>query len=333
MNKEVVFNTLKALESSNNEVVVEQFNFWNSKENEFLIFFKPEIFINWNPEFIEKSINLVFQKLEENEIDVSWTILFKWDRLKELEIMDRHYGFINYISKNASKLPQEDLDKLFATLEISDRENYKVYGWHEFLQAHSGYTEETLDAFWLTKKSAKVRSWFYAQKYELNWEQIVLVNAFHPVQLKHYTDSTHKTLVVLCNSNKEWTYLKEQVAWDTFPEKAVRESIRWEFFANKEQYWLEDVSISFNCVHMSAGPFEALFEINNFLKQAKSANYDISKTNLYSRLSQAGISNDSIVNTLTNPKVEIDWKLTSLFDATENNWTESSVNIFKWKFL
>lgn len=333
MTQEIITNTLNALQSNENEVIVKQFSFWNTKENEFLIFFKPEIFINWNPTLIEKSVNLVFDKLAQNDIDVSWAILFKWDRLRELEIMDRHYGFINYISKNASKLPQEDLNKIYATLEITDIDNYKVYGWHEFLASHHDFTEESLDTLWLTKKSAKVRSGFYVQKYELNWNNIILVNAFHPVQLKHYTDSSHKTLVVLCNSNQNWAELKDKVAGDTFPEKAVRESIRWEFYANKEQYWLDDVSISFNCVHMSAGPFEALFEINNFLKQAKSANYDISKTNLYSRLSKAGISNDSIINTLTNPKVEINGKLTSLFDATENNWTTVSVDIFRGNYL
>jgi hypothetical protein len=70
----------------------------------------------------------------------------------------------------------------------------------------------TLDEFWQTKKSAKVRSGFYVQKYELNGEKFILANAFHPSQLCHYTDSTHKTLVILCNSDKDWTALKDQVA-------------------------------------------------------------------------------------------------------------------------
>jgi len=43
--------------------------------------------------------------------------------------MDRHYGFINKLSKNASKiLENDDLEKIYSLLEITDRENYKIYG-------------------------------------------------------------------------------------------------------------------------------------------------------------------------------------------------------------
>lgn len=328
-NSTIIDNSIKAVLSNENEVIISPFNFDSSKENEFLIFFKPEVFFSNDETYIKKSIDMVLSKLEQNEIAVAWAILFSGSRLDELGIMDRHYGFINKISKNLSKIiTLEERNKINELLEITDAENYKIYGGHEFLESHTEFNETTLDDFWQTKKSAKVRSGFYVQKYELNGEKFVLANAFHPSQLKHYTDSSHKTLVVLCNSNKDWSELKDNVAWDTFPDNSARESIRWEFFANKEMYGLEEVSISYNCIHMSAWSFEAFFEIDNFLKNSTSADYSIDKTSLFSKISTKWFSKDEIVNLLSNPKNS---QGKSLFDVTENLSTSWALELV-WDF-
>jgi hypothetical protein len=72
---------------------------------------------------------MTLSKLEQNEISVSGAILFSGSRLDELAIMDRHYGFINRISKNVSKIATDDeKNKMYSILEITDPENYKIYG-------------------------------------------------------------------------------------------------------------------------------------------------------------------------------------------------------------
>ncbi|EKE28623.1 MAG: hypothetical protein ACD_3C00037G0014 [uncultured bacterium (gcode 4)] len=325
MNSNLVTWVLNALSAGENETIISPFEFNGNKENEFLIFFKPEVFFSADEAKIRECVNMTLSKLEENEIDVNWAILFTWSRLAELEIMDRHYGFINRVSKNISKIATpEEKQKIYEVLEISAPEEYEIFGGHEFLAANPDFNEESLDELWLSKKSAKVRSGFYAQKYEVNGKKVVLVNAFHPVQLKHYTDPTHKTVVLLCNSDKAWNVLKDNVAWDTFPEKSVPESVRWEFFANKEKYGLADVSISFNCIHMSAGPFEAAFEIDNFLKNVEASDYSPSKTNLFSKVSSKWFSENEILKFLTNPKNS---EGKALFDVTENVNTSETLEL------
>lgn len=89
--------------------------------------------------------------------------------MAELEIMDRHYGFINKVSKNISKIATaEEKEKMYDVLEISNPEEYEILGGHEFLAANPDFDEESLDALWQTKKSARVRSGFYAQKFDIN---------------------------------------------------------------------------------------------------------------------------------------------------------------------
>lgn len=332
MEANVLHPIMEAVKSGKTEVLLSPFRFGGERENEFVLFFKPEVFfpgVN-----TEASISMAFDKFKEHNVDVSGMLLLTGDRMNELGIMDRHYGFINKLSKNASKiLSSEDLEKIYSILEITDPENYKIYGGHEFLASHPSFTEESLDEFWFTKKSAKIKGGFYVQKYELDGEKFILVDAFHPSQLKHYINPPHKTLVLLAHSDDNWDSLRDILIGETFPEKAVPESIRGEFYKNKDQYGMKEVSIAFNGIHMSAGPFEAIFEIGNFLKDIEGAGYAANKTNLHNTMIAAGISEAQALNAINNPKAMIDGKETSLFDITEIKNSSDAVSIYKSKYL
>ncbi|EKD66101.1 MAG: hypothetical protein ACD_49C00064G0004 [uncultured bacterium (gcode 4)] len=322
-----------AINSGKTEVMIAPFEFSNEKQNEFLIFFKPEVFF-WGADKAESIISMAFDKFSANNVDISGILLLTWDRLNELAIMDRHYGFINKLSKSASKiLTSDELEKIYSLLEITDRENYKIYGWHEFLASHPDFSEESLDEFWATKKSAKIKWGFYIQKFELNWEKFVLVDAFHPAQLKHFINPPHKILVLLARSDNNWDSLRDIMIWDTFPEKAVSESIRWELYANKENYGMKEVNIWNNGIHMSAGPFEAIFEINNFLKDISNSAYSPEKTNLYNKMITSGITASDALNSLSNPTINIDGKETWIFDISEIKNSSDAIEIYKNKYL
>ena len=48
--------------------------------------------------------------------------------------MNRHYGFINQLSRKASEMVEEEtLEKMFAQLDIAEPGAYQVLGGHEFL--------------------------------------------------------------------------------------------------------------------------------------------------------------------------------------------------------
>ncbi|HBA44469.1 TPA: hypothetical protein DEG21_02060 [Patescibacteria group bacterium] len=61
---------------------------------------------------------------------------------------------------------------------------------------------------------------------------------------------------------------------------------------------------------MSAGPFEAIFEINNFLKDISNSAYSPEKTNLYNKMITSGITASDALNSLSNPTINIDGKET-----------------------
>lgn len=69
---------------------------------------------------------------------------------------------------------------------------------------------------------------------------------------------------MLLHTDTNWHAMKFDLVGDTFPEKATEGSIRNMMYNNPETYGLKEVNIGSNCVHLSAGPFEAAFEVNNF---------------------------------------------------------------------
>ena len=102
------------------------------------------------------------------------------------------------------------------------------------------------------------------QTYAAEGENFILVNGFHPAQLAHFTEPSHRIALMLLHADTPWATLRDEMIGDTFPERAVAGSIRGQLHARPQNYGFDEVTIANNGVHLSAGPFEAMFEIANF---------------------------------------------------------------------
>lgn len=305
--------------------------------NELLLFVKPEIFMVKDTAQVEAALNLVFSKLAEFGAVVSGVAVVGGKVLEETEIMNRHYGYINRLSRFASQMVDdprnaggaEDKQKIAAALEIPTLDGITLYGGHEYLKAHPDEDCFALDTLWFTKKSIKIRSGFYVQHYTKNGEDFILVNGFHPAQLMHFTDPTHRIVLVLIHSNTPWATLRNEMVGATFPEKAVPHSIRGTLYAHAEDYGLGAVSIANNGVHLSAGPFEGLFEINNFFGKILDLNIEKQPPLLLKKMLAAGLPLQTALKALENPIVTESPKPTDLFTATEDFESDAAVALWK----
>src|SRR5207237_880293 len=105
--------------------------------------------------------------------------------LERLGVMDRHYGYINRLSREASTmLNAEERRAIREAVEIT--QDIPIEGGHEYLAQHPDGNEQSLDQLWATKKSLKIRSGFYIQRYTLDGRETVLVNGFHPMCIAEY---------------------------------------------------------------------------------------------------------------------------------------------------
>ena len=324
---------IKSLNANKDEVLLQDFDFDSDKENELLLFFKPECFMV-ETEDTKKLLTMAIEKIRSFDAEIKGAMLFTGKRLNEIGAMDRHYGLINSISKNAStKLSDIEKNQIKKLLELNNLDEYKIMGGHEFLQEYKKFNENSLDKFWLSEKSIKLRSGIYLRKVTANEENVILINGFHPSQLAHYTDPSHKIVVLLLHSNTSWRSLKAELAGNTFPEKASSESIRGELYKNIAEYNIKDVSIANNFVHLSAGPFEAFFEINNFLSNADSINFDLSNSGMYKKMSSQNCDKEKIMCSMDNPITNTGTSEIDLYTHTEDTDTSKAIHdyISSWK--
>lgn len=297
--------------------------------NELVLFIKPEAFMLESVANTAKVVDLVQKKLREFEAHVSGVALIGGQVLDRLEIMSAHYGLINRLSRQASQmLSAEDHQKIAGALDMPI-DDYTILGGHEYLKEYPGETSRQLDELWFSGRSTKIRSGFYVKPVEKDARKLLLVNAFHPEQLNHFTDPSHRIALFLIHSNNAWAALKNQMVGATFPDKADPGSIRGILHAQAQDYGFESVTIANNVVHLSAGPFEALFEIVNFF--GKLFEVDIRKTQplAVKHMQSAGLSLEQALGALDNPIISETPKPTDLFSATEDMDTDTAIKLYK----
>lgn len=294
-------------------------------QNELVLFMKPELFMVSDSASIRNSAELVLEKMAEYQVKIHGTALVGGKFLADQGIMDRHYGFINKMSKNASKIVSaEDRAKITALLGLASLDGIDLLGGHEYLRKYPGDSIEQLDRLWFTKKSMKVQSGFYIQLYENHGDRFVLINGFHPGQLNHFTHPDHRIALFLVHANTAWKVLRGDMVGNTYPEKAAPTSMRGAIYGDPAHYGLARVDISTNGVHLSAGPYEGVFEILNFFGSIAEQPLPL----LVHRLVEKGLPAEIAIKTAANPPVVSNGKATDLFSATEDFDTAPAVEFW-----
>ena len=93
------------------------------RQNELLMFIKPEILAVDGQDNLRNSLNLIWRKLDQFNADVAGIVLVAGKALERKESMDRHYGAINVLSKTASTgLNADDRQSVYEALAVSPAE-------------------------------------------------------------------------------------------------------------------------------------------------------------------------------------------------------------------
>jgi hypothetical protein len=295
----------------------------SDRQNELVFFIKPELLrVDHNAKILT-SLKLIDEKFADYKVSVDGMVILPGKVLAEYEIMNRHYGFINQLSRLASTMVTADTRKeMFQKLELEDRGEYKVLGGHEFLQTFQANIE-ALNDIWFGQGAKKLRSGFYFIADTYKGVPFLLINGFHPSQLMHFTREDHRIVLMLLHADADWNELKFNLVGDTFPENADPNSIRGQLFAHPERYGQDDVGINTNGVHLSAGPFEAAFEVVNFLGRILSINPEATPPFAIQQSIDAGVDRADALSFLDNPPIgESD-----LFSETENLNTVPAVRL------
>ena len=319
----LIADCMQALETGESTRVVRAWDPDHSHINELLMFLKPECFLSGSRDQRRLLLGKVFERIDDFRSVVGGITVLSGEFLSKTESIDRHYGFINAMSKNASQM----LSATDIPSTVCPDTGIPIIGGHEALERFGHLTAQSLDELWRTKQSLKLRSGLYVQSHGIRGDEYVIVNGFHPWQLEHYTAPGRNILVMVIRSNESWSALRELLAGDTFPEKADENSLRGYFHRERERLtdWVMS-AVQVNALHLSAGPFEAAFELNNFLASVSGFGFSLHQTRIASILRESGTENE-IEPALRNPTVRCRGKVMDLFAATELMNTPDAVQI------
>ena len=317
--------------STQSESVLQPLELGGRRQNELLFFLKPECFLTSTQSQQADLVETVMRRFDEFGCRVCGCVVIRGPKLRADQIMDRHYGFINGASRDVvSILGPGELAALRAA--VGANPETPILGGHEFLAAHPMSDEKSLDALWASRKARKLRSGLYFESYVFEDQPVILVNGFHPAQLAHFTRDDRKIVLMVLESEMPWKVLRSTMLGDTFPERAVADSIRRTLYENPQRFGLADVSIANNCSHLSAGPFEALFELWNFLGSSRTADFKLDHTRMWKLAGAVGVREADVLRALENPVAQVGGERRSLFDATEELDSCSSAHLFARMF-
>jgi hypothetical protein len=317
---------IQKIKTTNDVEIIQQVKIGQTnKQNELVFFIKPELLDVEENEKILNSFEIIREKFDDFKVEIDGAAIIPGAVLKEYGIMNRHYGFINQLSRKASSIvDEESRQRIFITLGIEDRDQYKILGGHEFLKTFDADVD-TLSDIWFAQTANKLRSGFYFIADTYKGQPFILVNGFHPSQLRHFTRADHKILLMLIHTDTDWYDLKFEMVGDTFPENAKPDSIRGRLYKNPERFGQAEVGINTNGVHLSAGPFEAAYEVVNFFGPLIDLNPEVKPPLAILKAIESGIQKQKALSLMDNPTVDN----SDLFSETENLNTEEAVAFAK----
>jgi hypothetical protein len=325
--KDIACELVDAIQADKGEVLVKPISLNRSIQNEMLFFFKPECFLDNTRQQQLEIVNSAFNLFSQFGVQLSGVLVVAGSELSTKGIMDRHYGYINRVSRSAATL-LEPTEIATIRTELGLPSSVPIFGGHEFLQKWPNFDAISLDRMWAMKRSRKLKSGLYFESYEVDGETVIVVNGFHPAQLLHFTGIDRRIALVVLHSELPWKFLRTAMLGDTFPDRAQVGSFRRMLYNDPKRFGLSQVSIAANAGHMSAGPFEGAYELRNFLLPSEVAQFDLESTRIWSLAKSIGLSDKEIQHSLDNPLALAGNREYRLFDLTEESDSLSAVHAF-----
>jgi len=288
------------------------------RKNEYLLFLKPEITMPSETIQLESVIDLILEQMDAFEFVIHDVRILAASYLEAYNLIDQHYGVISLVSNQGLKAMSEGAKARFKELFAVEADESNVLGGMEFLRKYPFFNFHSLDCIWQNSENIKLASGTYVEKLRIDQETVYVLNAFHPKQLRHFTEPGRSIVLFHISGNRSWQIARESFAGATDPKKALEGSLRRLLMERKDEFGIPEVSQSFNGIHLSAGPVEALIELHRFDSDHSSpeGEADFKDFSFGKDLLRAfGEIPDVVLN---NAILQVDGKSITVFDLTEN---------------
>ncbi|MEN9938630.1 MAG: hypothetical protein RLZZ387_5209, partial [Chloroflexota bacterium] len=150
----------------------------------------------------------------------------------------------------------------------------------------------------------------------------LVLNAFHPQQLEHFTLAGRSIVVLAVRAQPSradmWKALRNEMLGVTDPASSAEGTLRRTFLDRSAELGLGEVSRGTNGVHFSAGPLEGMVETARYFTDYEGGSaLSYTATCFGALLAAEGLSAEDIEWLASNPNLSLGGKSISAFDATE----------------
>lgn len=287
-------------------------------KNEFLLFLKPEITMPSETIRLEAVIDLLLEQMDAFGFVIHDVRILAASYLEAFNLIDQHYGVISIVSNQGLNAMTEGAKERFKELYGVEADASNVLGGMEFLRKYPFFNYHSLDCMWQNSENKRLGSGTYVEQLRIDQEEVYLLNAFHPKQLRHFTEPGRSIVLFNISSNRPWKEARELFAGATDPRKAAPGSLRRLLLERKEEFGIPEVSQSFNGIHLSAGPVEALIELHRFDSDHSSPEGEADYQDFSFGRDLIRQFGEIPAALLKNDTLEVDGKSTTVFDLTEN---------------
>jgi len=287
-------------------------------KNEYLLFLKPEITMPSDTIRLESVIDLILEQMDAFGFVIHDVRILAATYLEAFNLIDQHYGVISLVSNQGLNAMTDGAKERFRDIFGEEADASNVLGGMEFLRKYPFFNFHSLDCLWQNSENLKLASGTYVEKLRIDQEVVYVLNAFHPKQLRHFTEPGRSIVLFNISGDRPWKEARESFAGATDPRKAAEGSLRRLLMERKVELGIPDVSQSFNGIHLSAGPVEALIELHRFDSDHSSpeGEADFKDFSFGKELIRTfGEIPEALLN---NETLEVDGKSITVFDLTEN---------------
>jgi hypothetical protein len=298
-------------------------------KHEFLFFIKPEITLNIESINLKVILEMMFNKLDQYKLTIKDIRLLGASYLEKYDIIARHYGVINALSRKPLEyMSPEALEKFKEAFGL-DPKDAKVLGSLELLQRYNDYTPSSVDGLWQNSKSVKLAGGTYCALVEIEGEQVFLINGFHPKQLMHFTEEGRSIIAFTLTGDLDWAVARNNFIGKTNPAEAIAGSLRNDLLVNRGKYGLSSVSSSQNGFHLSAGPVEGLIELMRYCSDYSTKKLRNPEDFVFGRELKRLFDDSQIRMICDNQVVTHNGKRINTFDLTEEKNSETALQLLK----
>ncbi len=297
--------------------------------NEFLFFIKPEITKLGEEDKKRKILDFLFGKISLFDFTIHDVRILGAYYLEKYDIIARHYGVINSLSREPLRYITEDAKNKFRETFGMKAEESSILGSLAFLEQFPSYTPEKLQQLWQSSATTKLSGGNYCARVTVDGNEIFLVNGFHPKQLVHFTAKGRSIVTFRLSSDTDWSVARNEFIGKTNPADAKQGSLRNELLMQKELFGLSDVSASENGFHLSAGPVEGLVELIRYGSDLEKKHVRTPGDFSFGKEMQRHFSPDEIVKFCENAELNFHGKKTSVFDLTEEKNSDEAIKLLQ----